>query len=235
MARWVLAPLLRAWVASKKSEVDRLPRPRDATEWRSPGPDTDRVLIFGGGPAVGWGVLSHALALPGSLGRALSCRTNRGTDIFAFPVPRLKMRSALAELGKIELEDYDAVVITLGVNDAGALTSLTSWERGLLNLLRMMVQRCSPDARIFVAGVHPIRSIPVYDSLLGSVADTHARRMNAISARICEHVPSASFVALTAPEPSGALRFRDAKSYQHWAAELAEAMAPQLDASARRG
>jgi hypothetical protein len=96
-------------------------------------------------------------------------------------------------------------------------------------MLRMLVQQCSPDVRIFVAGVHPIRSIPVYDSLLGAVADTHARKMNAISTCICENVPHASYVALTAPEPSRGLRFRDARSYGHWAGELAEVMAPQLD------
>ena len=227
VARWALAPVLRAWVASKTDEVDGLPRPRDEPEWYSPGPDACRVMIFGSGPAVGWGVLSHALALPGSLGRVLSARTDRGADIHAHPVPRLKVGAAVGELGRVELDHYDAIVVTLGINDAGALTPLTSWEHGLAALLRTIVGRSAPDTQIFVAGVHPIRSIPVYDSPLGSIADAHARRMNAISARVCERVPNATYVALTAPEPSGALRFRDAGSYRHWAEELAEAIVAQ--------
>ncbi|MDQ1570584.1 MAG: hypothetical protein QOF79_1258 [Actinomycetota bacterium] len=228
--RWISAPVLRAWIASKSGEVDRLPRPRDAPEAHSVGVDSDRVLIFGGGPAVGWGVLSHEIALPGALSRALSRRTGRGADVYVVAVPRLKIGHAPDALSRIKLYRYDAVVVTLGVNDAGALTPLASWERDLTSTLRMIGRRSSLDARIFVAGVHPIRSIPVYDSPLGSVADTHARKMNTISAQVCSRVPRVTYVPLTAPEQSNALRFRDAMTYRHWAEELADCMAPHLDA-----
>ncbi|MDQ1561680.1 MAG: hypothetical protein QOE85_1021 [Actinomycetota bacterium] len=228
--RWVGAPVLRAWVASKTGEVNRLPRPRDAPESHSIGFNSDRVLIFGGGPAVGWGVLSHEVALPGALGRALSRRTGRGADVYVRAVPRLKVGSAADELSRIKLCRYDALVVTLGVNDAGALTSLASWRRDLTNMLRTIARASSPDSRIFVAGVHPIRSIPVYNSPLGSIADAHARKMNSISAAICTLEPRVTYVPLTAPEESSALRFRDAMSYRHWGEELAESMAPQLDA-----
>jgi len=233
VARWVLGPILRAWVASKTEEVEGLPRPSDEPEWHAPGPDPHRVLIFGGGPAVGWGVLSHALALPGSLARALSHRTRRGAQTIAWAVPRLKIDSALKELGRIELGSYDALVVTMGINDAGGMTSLKSWEQGMSTFLRVIKQRSSTQLQIFVAGVHPIRSIPVYDSPLGSIVEAHATKMNAITDRICENLPSVTYVALTAPEPSGSVRFRDAKTYRHWAEELAERMAPQLDADGR--
>jgi hypothetical protein len=228
--RWAIAPVLRAWVASKSGEVERLPRPLDAPEAHCPGETSDRVLIFGGGPAVGWGVLSHDIALPGALCRALSGRTGRGTDVSVVPVPRLRVGSAPAELEKIDLHDYDAVVVTLGVKDAGALTPLPAWRRDLTRTLRIIWQRSSPGTRIFVAGIHPIRSIPVYDGLLGSVADAHARKMNTISAQVCGSVPRCNFVGLSAPEPSGDLRFRNAMSYRHWAEEFAVSMSYQLDA-----
>jgi lysophospholipase L1-like esterase len=228
--RWVSRPVLRAWVASKTGEVDRLPRPRDAPESHSLGVDSDRVLIFGGGPAVGWGVLSHEVALPGALARALSRRTGRGADVYVNAVPRLKIGSAFDELSRIKLCRYDAVVVTLGVNDAGAMTPLTSWARDLTRTLGMIGRRSSLDSRIFVAGVHPIRSIPIYDSPLGSIADAHARKMNTVSAEVCSRVPRVTYVPLTAPERSSALRFRDAMSYRHWAEELADRMAHQLDA-----
>lgn len=229
LARWALAPALQVWVASRSDEVDRLPRPLDAPEWHSPGADADRVLIFGGGPAVGWGVLSHELALTGSLGRMLSQRTRRGADVYAHPVPRLKIASALPELRKVEIEHCDAVVITLGVNDAGALTPTTSWERGLSALLQTIDDRTSPQARIYVAGVHPIRSILNCDNILGSIVEAHARRLNVISASVCEEFPTATYIPLTAPVPKCTLRFRDATSYRHWAQELAAVMAPNLD------
>jgi lysophospholipase L1-like esterase len=229
-SRCVSALILRAWVASKSGEVDRLPRPGDAPESHSAGLDSDRILIVGGGPAVGWGVLSHELALPGALSRALSRRTRRGADVYVVALPRLKVSSALDELNKIRLYRYDAVVMTLGVNDAGGLTPLPDWERDLTNVLRLIGRRSSLDSRVFVAGVHPIRSIPVYDGPLGSLADAHARKMNAVSARVSSQLPRVTYVPLSAPEASAPLRFRDAKSYRHWAEELADRMAPQLDA-----
>jgi lysophospholipase L1-like esterase len=188
------------------------------------------VLIFGGGPAVGWGVLSHEIALPGALGRALSRRTGRGADVHVVAVPRLKVGSAANELSRIKLHRYDALVVTLGVNDAGALTSLASWRRDLTSTLRIIARQSSPVSRIFVAGVHPIRSIPVYNSPLGSIADAHARKLNTISAEVCTLMQRATYVPLSAPEDGSDLRFRDAMSYRHWGEELAERMAPQLDA-----
>lgn len=232
-SRWFTVPLLRAWVASKTEEVNRLPRPRDLPESHSIGFNSDRVLIFGGGPAVGWGVLSHEVALPGALGRALSRQTGRGATVQVTAIPRLKVGSAVTALSEIKLHRYDAVVVTLGVNDAGALTALASWRRDLTSTLHEILQRSSPVARIFVAGVHPIRSIPVYDGPLGSIADAHARKMNAISAELCSPLSRVTFVPLTAPEDCGDLRFRDAMSYRHWAEELARPMAPQLDAARR--
>jgi hypothetical protein len=230
VVRWVSALVLRAWVASKSGEVDRLPRPRDAPESHSMGVDSDRVLIFGGGPAVGWGVLSHEIALPGALSRALSRRTGRGADVYVVPVPLMKVGSALHELSRMKLDRYEALVLTLGVNDAGALTPLASWERDLTSTLQMMGRRSSLNSRIFVAGVHPIRSIPIYDSPLGSLADAHARKMNTITAQVCSQMPRATYVPLSAPEPCSPIRFRSAMSYRHWAEELADGMAPQLDA-----
>ncbi|MCU1509184.1 MAG: diguanylate cyclase [Glaciihabitans sp.] len=228
--RWVTVPVLRAWVASKTGEVNRLPRPVDAPESHSIGFNSDRVLIFGGGPAVGWGVLSHEIALPGALGRALSSRTGRGADVHVAAVPQLKVGSAVNELSRIKLHCYDAIVVTLGVNDAGALTSLAAWRRDLTNTLRLIARQSSSVSRIFVAGVHPIRSIPVYNGPLGSIADAHARKMNAISAEVCSLEPRATYVSLTAPQQSSTFRSSDAMSYLHWGEELADRMAPQLDA-----
>lgn len=228
--RWAAAPVLRAWVASKSDEVDLLPRPVDAPQSFTAGARSIPVHIFGGGLAVGWGVLSHDIALPGALSRALSRRTGRGADVSVTAVPRLKAASARSELDTITLNRYEAVVISLGVNDAGALTPLRSWERDLRDTLRSVRERARPDARVFLAGVHPIRSIPLFDSRLGSIADAHARQMNEISAEVCRELGDVTFVPMTAPEPCEPLRFRDAMSYRHWADELAASMAPQVRA-----
>ncbi len=228
--RWVAAPVMRAWVASKSGEFDRLPRPRDAAESHSMGVDSDRALIVGGDPAVGWGVLSHELALPGALSRALTRRTGRGTDVYVVAFPRLTIGAALVELTRMKWDRYDAVLVTIGVKDAGILTPLASWRRDLIRGMGIISRSCSPRALVFVAGVHPLSSIPVYDGPLSSVAEAHARKMNSISSLACDQLPRTTFVPLSAPEPCSPFRFRDARSYNHWAEELAGSMAPQLDA-----
>jgi hypothetical protein len=92
--RWVLVPLMRAWSAATNRDYDGIPRPTDATQTHSFGTDSDRILVFGSGPAVGWGVLSHDVALPGSLARALSARTGRGADVDVVPNPLTTIRTA---------------------------------------------------------------------------------------------------------------------------------------------
>ena len=75
-----LRPLMRSWVRQVFRNLADVPRPLDDPRAHASGVDSDRILLFGGGAAVGWGVLSHNLALPGSLARALSDLTGRGAD-----------------------------------------------------------------------------------------------------------------------------------------------------------
>ena len=61
--RGALVPVLRVWAAVSERAFEAIPRPADAPQAHSAGIDSDRVLLLGSGPAVGWGVFSHDLAL----------------------------------------------------------------------------------------------------------------------------------------------------------------------------
>ena len=223
-------PLMRAWSAAVTREYDGIPRPRDTPQAHSPGTDSDRVLIFGSGPAVGWGVLSHNVALPGSLARALSTRTGRGTDVDVIPNPLVTIRTSQAELDGLGLWRYDAVVVSIGPSDAVALLSGLVWQRELSALLDRIRRESSLTTRIFVLGVQPIRSIAAFDSGLGSVAEKHARSLNEASAAICAGQEQSHFVPMTARLPSTPGRVRTAAHYAEWADLLADEMAPPLNA-----
>ena len=223
-------PLMRAWSAAVTREYDGIPRPRDTPQAHSPGTDSDRVLIFGSGPAVGWGVLSHNVALPGSLARALSTRTGRGTDVDVIPNPLVTIRTSQAELDGLGLWRYDAVVVSIGPADAVALLSGLVWQRELSALLDRIRRESSLTTRIFVLGVQPIRSIAAFDSGLGSVAEKHARSLNEASAAICAGQEQSHFVPMTARLPSTPGRVRTAAHYAEWADLLADEMAPPLNA-----
>lgn len=226
--RWTLAPVMRCWAAIAESNLDSIPRPLDAPLAHAAGVDSDRILILGAGPAVGWGVLSHNLALPGSLARALSARTGRGANVSVVASPVITVRSA-HDFDALKLWRYDAIVLSVGANDALALTSLRVWNTGLAALLRRL-REASPATHVFVLGIQPIRSIPAFDCALGAVAQDHARALNRATARLCSVARRTTFIPLTAaPNPTSG-RHRSAADYGHWAQLLASRMSAPIDA-----
>ncbi len=228
--RWAMAPVMRAWIAARTHDYDTLPRPRDAPQAHAAGINSDRILLFGSGPAVGWGVVSHDLALPGSLARALSARTGRGTDVDVVPSPAVTIRSARAELARLKLWRYDAVVLSVGTTDAVGLISPRVWRRELKALLDQVSGSTSRTTRIFVLGMQPIRSIAAFDSALGSLGATHARTLNDLTGTVCAALPDAHFVPMPAGLARTPGRIRTPADYAAWAENLADSMKGPLDA-----
>lgn len=230
ITRWTFAWVMRAWTAGAVQRLEYVPRPQDVPPGALRGHDADRVLVFGAGPAAGWGVLSHDLGLPGALARALTARTARGVDVDVVSNPRITVRSAVNTLEGLRLWRYDAIVVALGVNDAVNLTSLRSWRRELSGVLRFLERESSRSTHIFIVGVHPIRSIPVFDSVLGSVADRHGQALNRVTARLCAELPRTVFVPLATAPHSKRGHYRAAADYRHWADLLVAEMVPPLEA-----
>ena len=154
----LIAPLLRAW-GRLADTSNAVPHPEDAPRAHSPGRDLDRVLLFGSGPAMGWGVMSHQIALPGALARALSVRSGRGTDVDVVADPKVTARNAIGRLSAITLTAYDAFVVSLGVNDSLALLPVNTWRRQLVGLVDALRMQAPPRTRIVLLGIPPIRSI----------------------------------------------------------------------------
>jgi hypothetical protein len=228
--RWVLVPVMRGWVSQVERRFAHIPAPRDAPWAHSPGANSVRVLIFGGGPAVGWGVLSHTLALPGSLARALTARTGRGANVDVVARSNMTVREAARHLDVDILGRYDAVVLTLGIGDAGRLTSARAWQRDLARLVNR-IQLASAGAEIYLAGIVPLDSLPVFQSRLGAVAGRSARALNEASDSYCAGRDRLSFVPLPATPVSPTGRFRSATDYDTWADTLATRMAGVLQVS----
>lgn len=226
--RIAISPLMRAWAASRLRRASVLPRPTDLPHVHAGGPASDKVLIFGSGPAMGWGVLSHELALPGALARALSARTGRGADVDVVASYTLNISNAIAALAPVKLWRYDAIVVTIGILDAVRLISARRWERQLRTLLAALHGGTSRGARVFVVGIQPIRSIKLYDDFVGSIAAPHAATINAVSQRVCDADPRATFLPLSPPEKEPG-RYRGKGAYQVWGNTLADGMAMVMD------
>ncbi len=231
LTRWALRPLMRVWSASAQRQDRHLPRPNDAPQAHAAGIDSDRVLILGCGPAVGWGVLSHQLALPGSLARGLSGRTGRGADIDLMASRTMTAANALTALATVRLDRFDAVVVILGLNEALDLTSVTEWQEHLAALLAVLERETSRSTTIFVLGIPPIRSIEIFKLPLVSIADWSAADLNTVSARLAAVAPRTTFVPFSPTATLTPDRHRTPQDYRSWAGLLAGAMAASLDAA----
>ncbi len=229
----ILARAMRSWDDSLDLARTRIPRPTDMPQAHARGPNSDRVLIFGAGPAVGWGVGSHDLALPGFLARGLAARTGRGSVVDVVADPDIDIETAPAALRELKLSRYDAVVVILGVGAALKMTSPTAWRQGLANVLDEIARASGSSTQMFVTGIPPIRSISIFDSPLGEVADRRAKQLSAVAASVCAGLQQATFVPLTVnvrvkPE-SHRYWHRAPEEFSYWADLLGVAMAPLLD------
>jgi hypothetical protein len=221
---------MRVWIRVLRSGFTSIARPADAPHAHSAGIDDDRILVFGGGPALGWGVSTHALALPGSLARALTARTRRGAYVDVVTAQPDTLRAALAAVDGLKPWRYDAIVVTVGVNEALTLISPRMWCRTLRELLQRIERDAFRTTQILVVGILPIRSIPVFDGFFGAIADRHAHALNRETMRICEESPRMTYVPVPESPTGAADRDRTLLDFGHLAEVLVDSMMGRLSA-----
>ena len=221
-------PLMKPWARSRRKLLHEVPRPNPVGQLTIDGPDADRILVIGSGLALGLGVDSHDEALAGCLGRSLADLTGRGADVDILTDATMTVNTIGDYLRKVTLRRYDAVVLSLGINESLALMGDRAWKRDLQVVVDTLTAAIAPSARVFVVAVHSIRSIPVYNSRLGGLAEEQAASLNAASAALCSTTERAIFVPLSAV--GGADGGRSIRAtYEDWATELCDAMFDPLN------
>ena len=228
-----LRPLMRLWYLWWLKRSQHVTSPRDEPTSRSDDPAADTVLLVGNGPAHGWGVATHADSLVGALARASAATTGRPCSVDLVGDEMMSLESTRAWLGDTDLGLYDAVVVMVGMNDAVRLTPLDVWERELRTLVATVRRRVHPTARAVLVGVPPVRSVQAFDAVPGRLAERHAERMNAITARLAAEADLTYFRL-----PAGLRRegspHGSPETYRRWADLVTEHVAPVLD-RVRRG
>jgi len=228
----VVLPLLRGRYGSVGTTL-RMPRPEDHPRAHSAGIDPDRILVFGNGAAVGWGVRSHQLGLPGHLARRLSTVTGRGVDVEVAADPRLTIANAALVVPDEHLATFDAIVVVIGVSDALRLTSVKRWRAGMTALLDTLQTTGHDTAEIVVVGITRPSEIAALNVRPGSVVDGHADRLDRITRELVRDRPRVTHVPAPAlpegPADTAAVRHFDA-----WGVELATVLAPLLDGQVAR-
>lgn len=191
----ILRPVLRNWHAAVIRRAATLPAPTDNSVVRAEGDDPDLILLLGNGTAHGWGVATHQLALPGQLSRALRDQTGRPCSVQYIGANEMMMSTAVSYFPD-DLKRFDVVVIVLGVSDAATLTPVNDWRRDLGRLLDALETVTKPTVQILTTGIQPIRSIITLDSPLGSLANHHAKALNAATEILVRSREDVDFYAL---------------------------------------
>jgi len=223
----LLAPGMIAWRAAREQSITHIPRPEDSPQATVAGPDKLSVLVFGSGPAFGWGVRSHDLALPGSLARALAARTGRGVQVDLRAERTMTVSTAARLLGGLALARYDAIVIVFSIKDALELTPVRRWRHQLGALIDQLERDSAPGTPVIIGGIQAVRSIPAYDSGLGEIANTHAQRLNRETEALVQARERFFFEPLVIPAGRRSARHRESGDYVYWARALATVLAAE--------
>lgn len=205
-------------------------RPRDAPWGHAPGRDPDRVLLIGTGPAVGWGVTTHELALPGALARALAVLTDRGCDVDLIAELGMDITGVCLVVNERDLLRYDAVVLMVGMNEALRLTAVHKWCSGMSNVLSTLRKNLPVESEIIVVGASPLRSLAVPGSRVGALKVKRALMLDRATFELCAKDQRTTFLSLPGLSAPSSKNIPESLQYVQWANVIGESLAPRLTA-----
>jgi len=160
----LLGPIL--WLQGRHTRrvTPRLPEPQGLRSGTSGQGPTLRVLIAGDSAAAGVGALSQDETLSGQLMRRLSHDFTIEWCLLA--ANGLDSPGLLKLLDEFPIEQFDVVVLSIGVNDVTNLCSPTQWLRWQSRLAatigkrfepRLLIHTALPPMHGFTALPHPLR------------------------------------------------------------------------------
>jgi lysophospholipase L1-like esterase len=230
LATLALAPLL-AWQGRRvRREALRLPEAGGArTGIAGTGPRL-RLLLLGDSSSAGVGVADQADALAGRLVALLAADHRVRWRLEAGTGDRLA--DLLARLDALAHEDFDAVVVAIGVNDATGRTGSAAWRDGLRRLLAELRARFG-DPLVIVCAIPPMQVFPALPRPLAGWLGMAAARLNETTRATLEHEPRAHFLRFDFdPDPRWMCEdgfHPSAAGYGRWAEAVADQLRERMD------
>lgn len=175
-----LRPVLRAWEAWAADARDSIPRPIDGPRAVADGPSPDRVLLIGAGAAVGWGVVSHELALPGAVARALRAGTGRGAVVDVLADEGWGLSDIARELRDSSPGRYDVVVLVLGGADVLSGQTSRAWRDAIHELIEGWRATAGWATRLVVLEIPELGEIAGLHGAVLGWAERRAQELNEI-------------------------------------------------------
>ncbi len=223
----VITPMVERWLVSSDASWRTLPVPSGPPLASSAGPDPDRILLFGSGIAMGYGMKTHDLALAGHLARQVSDITLRGVQVDVVTGEHLTVDNTLKNLTVSRLRELDVVIATPGTLEKLLLMPVPVWRSRIEFLLDHFAENAPASLRVLFVAVPELSKIVRMPRLLGWAADRSARALNQALEASCAARPYVDFVPFRPTERSG--RDGTGRTYQHWASLIAPRVALALD------
>ncbi|QNE46778.1 GAF domain-containing protein [Glaciihabitans sp. INWT7] len=224
-----LRPVILGWLFSRRERWNDLPRPLDQPQVQTLGVDPDRLILIGNALSVGYGVSSYDRSIAGHLARTISDSTDHGTVIEIIADADLTAATCLRELTGRDLGAQDAIVMTIGVNEALRLSSVVVWSRRLERLFRYLETNAAASLLVFVVAVPNAGLITRLPEFVLRAAVRRVALLNVASQRVVARHPRVTFIPFTPdlPEHDGIAALADSaayptsETYGQWAAMIA--------------
>jgi lysophospholipase L1-like esterase len=181
IAKYSLAPLLLGQGVYVKKTIQRLPEPSGARRGVNGSGQALRLLVLGDSAAAGVGVETQTDALLGQLVSHLEGRFETHWALIA--KTGATSASTLKHLHKIPSEPFDAVVISLGVNDVTANHSLERFLKNQQSIVALLHEKFGVSL-IVVSGFPPVGLFPALPQPLRWYLGLQSRRFDRALARV---------------------------------------------------
>jgi hypothetical protein len=227
-------PGVRFWLSSTSLARAAIPQPEGVAAVHTVGTNPARILVIGGGAAIGFGVFSHELALAGHIGRQLSVLTGRAMDVDILVEREMTIASIRGWLSRQPIGRYEAIVITVGLIEALTFTRVSAWRRELDSTIDYLQSLGHAEQQVFVVAVPPLGALQKYPAPIRLFAGRHARLVNEATREQCARRARVTFLPFEASPSQEADRFRGSATYSRWAELLVPPIAAKLSSFVRQ-
>lgn len=235
--RLPLLPLLALQAITVRRRALILPEPsgpRDGSlghEGMAHGPQL-RVLIAGDSSAAGVGVSDQAQGLSGQLAAQLTAQFEVHWRLEA--TTGHQTRDTITRLQALPKQQFDVIILALGVNDVTHGTTRTRFYRQQSQLMQLLIE-CFEPRMILACGVPQMQHFPALSQPLAWVLGRQSARLDSVLATLASEIPAVAHMPFQLPQDP-ALAAADgyhpsAQAYRLWAAVLGQKIIDQLAAS----
>ncbi len=230
LATLLLGPVFLVQGKYVRRVTPKLPEPEGGREGLCGEGPAFSVLIIGDSAAAGVGAASQDEALSGHLLGALSSRYAVIWKLLAQSGDT--STQLLDKMRCVPDAHFDAVVVSIGVNDVTSMTTTATWLNNLRALHTLLQQKFGAP-QVYFSSLPPMHLFPALPHPLRWWLGRRALQFNRLLEEFAQNRPRCTFVAIPYP-PDQQLIAADGfhpgpLAYRLWGAHLAELLHAQRD------